>query len=513
MFNFLRFVFSGIPSTKAYEAKLQDRENKYTIYLETFESDALRRYTELKEYLSNPAHLKVGSDQPRKERQLKEENQSKRHALSQKERRLRKEFQAKEDFQPKRENQLKKDLLLRKKSAQLEAKQKLVEGKRKLLEDKQKLSDNKRRLSIDEQQLPKKERRRLLKDGQQRFEAERRQLLKDGQQRVKDEHRRRQEELRLFNEETQRLKRQIEKERRRLKEEGKQLNKEFQTERRQLDEEFKRSNKQLKADLKQQKDELQQLKNEFKDLEHSKIIKDFFSFKKKYSKLLEEQERWVLKFYEDFSKPEIDPRWSNKQIVSEQLINGVAYSPIEDQHIFTPSNVQQVGGLLKIKTKQEKKEGLAWDKTYGLIPKTFSYTSGMLTSSHSFKQLYGKFEAKIHVKQTHGTYHAFWMGSDTKKPHLNVFKFEGNNLFISAYSNDVKIEKNLKYSLQNDFYIFTLMWTNHKLTWLINGKKVFETSNIINQPMYISFSSGVYDKKAESTTMYIDWVRCYRSNK
>lgn len=434
---------------------MQDRENKYTIYLETFESDALRRYTELKEYLSNPANLKAGSNQAQKERQLKVEYQSKRSALLQKERRLKKEFQAKEDFQPKRESQLKKDLQLRKKSVQSKAN---------------------RKLSKDE--------KRLLKS-----------------------------ELRLFKDEGQRLKRQIEKERRRLKEESQQLNREFQTERRQLDEEFKQLNKQLKADLKQQKDDLQQLKNEFKDLAHSKIIKDFFNFKKRYSKLLEEQERWVLKFYEDFSKPEIDSRWSNKQIVSEQLINGTPYSPIEDQHIFTPNNVQQVGGLLKIRIKQEKKQGLAWDKTYGFIPKTFPYTSGMLTSSHSFKQLYGKFEAKIHVKQTQGTYHAFWMGSDTKKPHLNVFKFEGKNLVISAYNNDVKIEKNLKYSLKNDFYIYTLMWTNNKLTWLINGKKVFESKNIINQPMYISFSSGVYDKKADSTTMYIDWIRCFRSNK
>jgi hypothetical protein len=513
MFNFLRFVFSGIPSTRSYEAKLQDRENKYTIYLETFESDALKRYTELKEYLSNPANLKVGSDQGQKERQLKIEYQSKRNALSKKELRLKKEFQAKEDFQPKRERQLKHDFELKKKSAQSKAKQKLSEGKRKLLEDKQKLSNNKFRLSIDEQQLPKNERRRLLQDGQHRLKNERIQLLKDGQHRLDDEQRLLTDELRLFKEEGQRLTRQIQKERHRLKDESQQLNQEFEKERRLLDEEFKQSNKQLKADVKQQKDDLQQLKNEFKDLEHSKIIKDFFSFKKKYSKLLEEQERWVLKFYEDFSKPDIDPRWSNKQIVSEQLINGTPYSPVEDQHIFTPSNVQQVGGLLKIKTKQEKKDGLAWDKSYGLIPKTFSYTSGMLTSSHSFKQLYGKFEAKIHVKQTHGTYHAFWMGSDTKKPHLNVFKFEGNNLIIAAYGNDTKIEKNLKYSLKSDFYIYTLMWTNNKLTWLINGKKVFETPNIINQPMYISFSSGVYDKKADATTMYIDWVKCYRSNK
>jgi hypothetical protein len=440
MLNFLQFIFSGIPSTKSYEAKLQDEETKYTVYLETIESDDFRRYNDLKEYLANPANLKTGIDLPQKERQLEKEYRANVKALDDKGFRLDKEFQAKRALQPQKERQMKKAL-----------KQKMQAAK-------------------------SKEERRLLKD------------------------------------EKLRLKKQIAMERHHLKEEGINLRNELEKEQSTLKENFQLSKRRLKEDVQQQKDELQQLKHELKRLENSKMIKDYFSFKKKYSKLIEEQERWVSKFYEDFSKSEIDSRWSNKQIISEYLLNGTPYSPIEDLHIFTPNNIQLAGGLLKIKTKQEKKQGLAWDKTYGFVPKTFSYTSGILTSAHSFKQLYGKFEAKVRVKYAHGAYHAFWMGTDTQKPHLNVFKFENKNLVISAYSNESKIEKELKYKLKDDFYIYTLLWSNNKLAWLINGKKVFESSNIINEPMYISFSSGVYDKKAEQTAMYVDWVRCFRSN-
>jgi hypothetical protein len=440
MLNFLQFIFSGIPATKSYEAKLQDEETKYTVYLETIESDDFRRYNDLKEYLANPANLKIGIDLPQKERQLEKEYRANVEALNDKGFRLDKEFQAKRTLQPQNERKLKKALKQKKQAAK------------------------------------SKEERRLLK------------------------------------EEKLRLKKQIAMERRHLKEEGISLRHELETEQQKLKDNFLLAKKQLKEDVQQQKDELQQLKHELKRLENSKMIKDYFSFKKKYSKLIEEQERWVSKFYEDFSKNEIDPRWSNKQIVSENMLNGAPYSPIEDLHIFSPNNIQPSGGLLKIKTKQEKKQGLAWDKTYGFVPKTFSYTSGILTSAHSFKQLYGKFEAKVRVKYAQGTYHAFWMGTDTQKPHLNVFRFEGRNLIISAYSNESKIEKRLKYKLKDDFYIYTLLWSNNKLAWLINGKKVFESSNIINEPMYISFSSGVYDKKAEQTAMYVDWVRCFRSN-
>jgi hypothetical protein len=440
MFNFLQSVFSGIPSTKSYEAKLQDEETKYTIYLETIESDDFRKYNELKEYLANPANLKIGIDHPQKERQIEKDFKAKIEALKNKGIRLEKEFQSKRKLQPQNERQRKKELHQKKQS---------VNSK---------------------------------------------------------------EERRQFKNEKHRLGKQIAMERHRLKEEGIQLKREMEKDHLNLKKNYNIAKRRLKDDIRLQKDELRQLQYELKRLENSKLIKNFFSFRKKYAKLIEEQERWVSKFYEDFSKSELNSRWSEKQSISELLINGAPYSPIEDLHIFSPSNLQQKGGLLKIKTKQERKQGLAWDQQYGFVPKTFSYTSGILTSAHSFKQLYGKFEAKVRVKYAPGTYHAFWMGSDTKKPHLNIFKFEDKNLFVSAYAQNAKIERKLKYKLKKDFYIYTLLWTNNKLTWLINGKKVFESANIINEPMYISFSSGVYDKEAEQTTMYVDWVRCFRNN-
>jgi hypothetical protein len=440
MLNFLQSIFYGIPSTKSYEAKLQDEETKYTVYLETIESDDFRRYNELKEYFANPANLKVGVDLPQKKRQLEREYQADIEALQNKGFSLDREFQAKSAALPKKEQQMKKALRRKKQTAKSK------------------------------------------------------------------------EECLLLKEEKLKLNKQIAMEYRHLKEEGIQLRRELETEEQQLKQNFLSAKRQLKEDVKQQKDELLQLKHEFKRLKNSKLIEDFFLFKKKNSKVIEEQERWISKFYEDFAKNVIDSRWSKKQVISELLINGEPYSPIEDQHIFSPNNIQVSGGLLKIRTRQETKHGLAWDKKYGFVQKMFSYTSGILNSSHSFKQMYGKFEAKVRVKHTNGTYHAFWLGSDYQKPHLNVFKFEGKNLVISAYANDTTVERKLRYKLKDDFYIHSLLWSSNKLVWLINGKKVFETSNMIHEPMYVSFSSGVYDKRAEPTAMYVDWVRCFRRN-
>ncbi|MDR1594686.1 MAG: family 16 glycosylhydrolase [Prevotellaceae bacterium] len=526
MIRFLQFIFTGIPATKSYEAKLQDEETKYTVYLETIESDDFRRYNELKEYFANPANLKVGTDMPQKERQLEKEYRADFKALNDKGLSLDKEFQAKKALQPQKEQQLKKTLKQKIQAAKSKDEYRQLEKtqKQEIQTNAAKLKDERRQLKEtlkQEMQAAKsKDERRLLKEAQKqamqaqaaKAKGEIRLMKETLKHKLQAQAAKAKEELRLLEEEKLRLQKQIAMDRRHLKEEGVNLRKELETEQQKLKENFHLAKKRLKEDLQQQKDELQQLKHELKRLNNSKMIKDYFIFKKKYAKLIEEQERWVSKFYEDFSKNEIDQRWSKTQVISEQLLNGAPYSPIEDLHIFSPNNIQSAGGLLKIKTKQEKKEGLAWDKTYGFVPKTFSYTSGILTSAHSFKQLYGKFEAKVRVKYAPGIYHAFWMGTDTQKPHLNVFRFEGRNLVISAYSNEAKIEKKLKYKLKDDFYIYTLLWSNNKLTWLINGKKVFESSNIINEPMYISFSSGVYDKKAEQTAMYVDWVRCFRSN-
>ncbi|MDR0385364.1 MAG: hypothetical protein LBH60_04745, partial [Prevotellaceae bacterium] len=117
MLSFLRLIFSGIPATKSYEAKLQDEETKYTVYLETIESDDFRRFNELKEYLANPANLKTGADMPQKERRLEKEYRADIDALNKKGLRLDKEFQSKRALLPQKERQMKNAFKQKKQAA------------------------------------------------------------------------------------------------------------------------------------------------------------------------------------------------------------------------------------------------------------------------------------------------------------------------------------------------------------------------------------------------------------
>lgn len=259
---------------------------------------------------------------------------------------------------------------------------------------------------------------------------------------------------------------------------------------------------------------------EYKELEKSESIKQFFKLQKKYSALFAEQERWVSKLYDNFSKEGVDQnRWLLKPFWGEQLLNGNTFSPSEELQLPLEKNVSQYNGTLLIITQAEQAQGLAWEPKLGFIPKVFNYTSGIASTAASFRQLYGRFEAKVRVSKAEGVYHSFWMGTDTKLPHINIFKFEGNELFTSMYveegGKEQIFEQRINHSLDNDYYIYSLLWDDQKITWLINGRKVFECPNKINVPMYVAFSSGVREGNTinnQPLGLEVDWVRCFRKN-
>ena len=71
-------------------------------------------------------------------------------------------------------------------------------------------------------------------------------------------------------------------------------------------------------------------------------------------------------------------------------------------------------------TKKESVDGKVWDTQYGFIPRKFDYTSGLISSGQSFRQLYGKFEAKVKVDSEANLTHAFWMVGESVAPQIDI---------------------------------------------------------------------------------------------
>lgn len=253
---------------------------------------------------------------------------------------------------------------------------------------------------------------------------------------------------------------------------------------------------------------------EYQHLSKSKMVSEYAKLKKRYEKVFAERNSWDITFQENFALSPFSKQWSTTPYWSEAFLKQ-AYSQANEKQLPTNgANLESQGGLLNIITRKEEANGLAWDSKLGFIPKTFSYTSGIINTPKTFNQQYGRFVAKVKMTKAKNVYHAFWMGAEKMLPHITIFKVEDGKVQTAVYTEANKAEKQVGYKINEDFYIFELLWSQATgLSWLINGKKVYNTAVSPDIPMHLAFSSGVTGELANHNTpqsLSIEWVRCYQ---
>lgn len=275
-----------------------------------------------------------------------------------------------------------------------------------------------------------------------------------------------------------------------------------------------------------QKTEQFQKLQDFNTLSKSEKITWYFKTLK--SNKFNELKKWELTFSDDFETKNLDQqKWLTKLFWGEALLNS-SYSLASDNHWYTDgSNITIDKGILKITTRKEKANGLAWDSKFGFVPKNFDYTSGIISTGNSFRQHQGRFEAKIKLSSLAGIYHAFWLVGDTMLPQIDVFrkKGEGSTSLQGAFfwenGEKGKPKKSIHsvkgLSLDSEFYILGIVWDEHQITWTINGIPFkVEANNLPKGSVYIVFSSGINGKIDESklpATYEVDWVKCWSQKK
>jgi len=234
---------------------------------------------------------------------------------------------------------------------------------------------------------------------------------------------------------------------------------------------------------------------------------------------------WHRSFYDDFSNGSLDrEKWITGYYWGKTLLKD-SYVQTDDRHFITDGdNISFENGNLRILTKQEDVKGKAWHPSFGFYPKEFHYTSGMINTGQSFRQLYGVFSAKVKIDSNAPVQHSFWMIADKISPEIDVFYINGKKSDkpeMKYYCGDINDKKNVKISskkvginLSKDYYIFTLEWNPEEIIWKVNGIPVKkQKSEIPDQPMYMIFNSGL-DKDIDDSylpaSMYIDWVEAYQ---
>ena len=193
---------------------------------------------------------------------------------------------------------------------------------------------------------------------------------------------------------------------------------------------------------------------------------------------------------------------------SDKLIANHSFAN-EQQANTGGKNVSVTEGVLKIHTKFEKVTATAWHETKGFINKEFLYTSDVLQTANKFHTKGGVFQAKLRCMGKIN--HAFWLGSDHKQPHINIFYFDGKVIKLGNINRNVEDGITIHGLNPANYYIYTLKWTENELIWLINDLEVYRTANNIpKEEMFPVFNSFITNKQSGTIgSLEVDWIRVY----
>lgn len=267
------------------------------------------------------------------------------------------------------------------------------------------------------------------------------------------------------------------------------------------------------------KKEWKMMKREFAQLRKSAEVTDFFKLQKT-SRNFHAITDWDVKFEDSFNAQALDAKkWLSHYYVVGAGLN-MDYSPANESHVYTNgANVSIANQSLKIVTKPEHATGLGFSDVLGFVPVERSFTSGIVNTGESFQLKYGKVEAKIRFSSpAKGMYHAMWLGAGKKLPHVNIVRI-GEKVEFSAFSEGSAASLRHHVSLwsrkalrQNTYYIVALEWSEQSLVWKVNGATVFTLPNMVDEPMYVAFSSGVMGMPTTSAhgMLEVNWVKVYQ---
>jgi hypothetical protein len=276
-------------------------------------------------------------------------------------------------------------------------------------------------------------------------------------------------------------------------------------------------------------------KKRFKKSEEAGLIEEFESLKKneeikwyleqKKKNPFKEFRKWNLTFEDDFDAMHLDTsKWMTGYYWGKALMND-AYALAGERQFFKDDNIELRDSVARIATRREGTKGKVWNPTLGFTSQPFEYTSGLISTGQSFRQKYGKFEAKVRFNHSYPFLNAFWMVGEKMTPQIDVFKSsfkKGQSVEcgIHAQDNQKAVHQMRKVSgakFHNNFYIYTLDWSPDAIVWKINGQEVHrETRHIPNESMYLAFCTILPENPVDSDIpglMEIDWIRCYQKKK
>lgn len=196
---------------------------------------------------------------------------------------------------------------------------------------------------------------------------------------------------------------------------------------------------------------------------------------------------------------------------------------------YRPEQVSVSGGALHLTADD--------NPVRGSDGKDYRYRSGMVTTGPEKSNkdaakrawTYGRLEARLRVPAGRGLWPAVWLlpASGESRPEIDVLEVIGqdpgqNKMHLHPLDrNDESLGKDYRLkngaSLADGWHALALDWSPGKLTWLVDGKQVWQVtgSQVPDEPMYLVLNlavGGVYPGDPDAETRFpaefvLDYVR------
>jgi hypothetical protein len=158
----------------------------------------------------------------------------------------------------------------------------------------------------------------------------------------------------------------------------------------------------------------------------------------------------------------------------------------------------------------------------------YQYTSGLITSKHSFAQLYGVFEMRARLPKGQGFWPCFWLLShEGWPPEIDILEVLGHkpDELHTAWHSKATGQHTAKGMATHvpdtsaDFHTYTVEWQRDEIRWYFDNVEVWRapTPADMHKAMYILANltvGGGWPGNPDAKTpfpsvMAIDWIRAY----
>lgn len=226
---------------------------------------------------------------------------------------------------------------------------------------------------------------------------------------------------------------------------------------------------------------------------------------------------WKLAFDPSFAGTQLDTgMWATCYDWATNPTVGCDNNPTAEKEWYIPSQANVSDGTLNLVAKQETTAGLS---TTG-APETYTCRSGMVTSKPSFNFTYGLIQITAKLPYGPGLWPALWLAatSDQWPPELDIMEHWYSEPQAKVYDHTI----GKKYiggpvptpdNLSASFNTYSLLWTQNRVTWYLDGQQVYTTTSYVPQQAMYFIANVADDSTAAGActgTMQIQSVKVWQ---